>query len=122
MKNWNASVGSTGEETVCDFLRKNGHTVLGRNYRMPGGEIDIIARAPDGTLVFVEVKTLARERADGLVPEDEMSSSKMRKTRRAAELYANAHADLVRDDRGWRIDVIAVVLTDPPTIRHYESI
>lgn len=27
-----------------------------RNYRVRAGEIDLIARAPDGTLVFVEVR------------------------------------------------------------------
>ena len=118
----NESVGEIGEDLAVSFLKKNGHVVLDRNKRMPGGEIDIVARAPTGELVFVEVKTLADESAGRLSPEDEVSSAKLTKMRRVAGLYANAHPKLVREDRGWRIDVIAVVLTDPPKMRHYENV
>ena len=118
----NKEIGSIGEDLATSFLKKNGYVVLHRNKRMPGGEIDVIARAPAGELVFVEVKTLADESAGRLSPEDEVSSAKLQKMRRAAGLFANANPKLVREERGWRIDAIAVVLTDPPTIRHYENV
>ena len=41
------------------FLQDQGLRLLVRNYRTPGrggGEIDLIMRAPDTTLVFVEVR------------------------------------------------------------------
>jgi putative endonuclease len=116
------SVGIIGEDIAASFLRKNGYIILGRNKRMPGGEIDIIARAPAGEFVFVEVKTLASEDAGQLSPEDEVSSAKLKKMRRAAGIYANANAKLIDEEHGWRIDAIAVVLTDPPTIRHYTNV
>ncbi len=47
--------GRGAEEAAARYLCALGFTILKRNLRAPGGEIDIVAR--DGeTLVFVEVK------------------------------------------------------------------
>ena len=51
--------GDTGEDAALAFLQDQGLRLLVRNYRTPGrggGEIDLIMRAPDTTLVFVEVR------------------------------------------------------------------
>jgi putative endonuclease len=51
-------VGDAAEERALQFLQEQGLRLLVRNYRTPGrggGEIDLIMRAPDATLVFVEV-------------------------------------------------------------------
>jgi putative endonuclease len=48
--------GLDGESLVCDWMQKQGFTILARNYRTAQGEIDIIARI-QSTIVFVEVKT-----------------------------------------------------------------
>jgi putative endonuclease len=54
-------LGIRGEKLARRFLRQNGYKVLYRNFRgHSGGEIDIVCR-DDDTLVFVEVKTRARE-------------------------------------------------------------
>lgn len=56
MNNIPYSIGRMGEDFVSDFLTKKGFSILCRNYRIKGGEIDIIAS--DNTfLVFTEVKT-----------------------------------------------------------------
>jgi putative endonuclease len=58
----NSQIGKIGEEFVCRYLERNGYTIIKRNYRIKGGEIDIIAS--DGVyLAFVEVKT---RKPDGL--------------------------------------------------------
>ena len=52
-------VGDAGEDAALAFLQDQGLRLLVRNYRTPGrggGEIDLIMRAPDTTLVFVEVR------------------------------------------------------------------
>lgn len=50
------NIGNQGENLACEYLKKQGYKILERNYRIRGGEIDIVAR--DGQyLVFVEVKT-----------------------------------------------------------------
>lgn len=49
-------IGNIGEESVCTYLIKNGYTITARNYRIKGGEIDIIAENAD-YIAFVEVKS-----------------------------------------------------------------
>lgn len=45
-----------GEKLAANYLTGKGYTVLCTNFRIKGGEIDIIA-LDRGTLVFAEVKT-----------------------------------------------------------------
>lgn len=35
--------GKLGESKVCEYLAERGYTISARNYRIKGGEIDIIA-------------------------------------------------------------------------------
>ncbi len=54
--------GDAAEDRALAFLRARGLALVARNYRTPGrggGEIDLIVRAADGTLVFVEVRKRA---------------------------------------------------------------
>ena len=51
--------GDAAEDHALQHLQAQGLQLLQRNYRTPGrggGEIDLIMRDPDGTLVFVEVR------------------------------------------------------------------
>ena len=52
--------GDAAEDEALRYLQKQGLRLLQRNYRTPGrggGEIDLIMGAPDGTTVFVEVRS-----------------------------------------------------------------
>jgi putative endonuclease len=52
-------VGDAAEDAALQHLQDRGLRLLQRNYRTPGrggGEIDLIMRAADGTVVFVEVR------------------------------------------------------------------
>ena len=106
---------------ACSFLKERGYVVLRRNVRVPGGEIDIVARSPIGILVFVEVKTLSGE-SEALMPEDNANAAKLIKMRRSAMIFAGSHNDLFDEKNGWQIDLVAVVLANPPKIRHYENV
>jgi putative endonuclease len=56
--------GDAAEDRALAHLLRHGLRLVARNYRTPGrggGEIDLILRERDGTLVFVEV----RKRATG---------------------------------------------------------
>lgn len=55
--------GARAEAMAADFLSQRGLRVVARNYRVRGGEIDLICRE-GATLVFVEVR-LRRSRAFG---------------------------------------------------------
>lgn len=48
--------GKLGEESVCLYLENLGYKIIVRNYRIKGGEIDIIAQNDEYT-AFVEVKS-----------------------------------------------------------------
>ena len=58
-------VGAKAEERACAHLQDQGLQLVQRNYRVArgphakGGEIDLIMRDRDGTLVFVEVRSRA---------------------------------------------------------------
>lgn len=61
-------LGDAAEERALEHLQKHGLRLVMRNYRTPGrggGEIDLIVRASDGTLVFVEVRKRNSERFGG---------------------------------------------------------
>jgi putative endonuclease len=54
-----AWAGSQAEDMALALLLGRGMRLVMRNFRTPGrggGEIDLIMREPDGTLVFVEVR------------------------------------------------------------------
>ena len=51
--------GNLAEDRALQHLQVAGLRLLVRNYRTPGrggGEIDLIMREPDGTVVFIEVR------------------------------------------------------------------
>ncbi|MHB9019286.1 MAG: YraN family protein [Minisyncoccota bacterium] len=145
----NIKIGQIGEDLACQYLLDNKYKILNRNYRETWGEIDIIGKDQSGVLVFIEVKTLRVQTclkmfhtsvkhsniAPGLKPEDNLSQSKLNKVKRTAYLYANNHPELINDEMGWRIDLIAIEidhsnpgtlnqkeLAEFSTIRHYEGI
>lgn len=52
--------GQAAEDRALAYLQAAGLALVARNYRTPGrggGEIDLVMRTPDGTLVFVEVRS-----------------------------------------------------------------
>lgn len=56
------AAGDAAEDLALAHLQRQGLKLLARNYRTPGrggGEIDLVMREPDGTLVFVEVRQRA---------------------------------------------------------------
>lgn len=117
------SLGKLGEDLACKYLSQNGYRIIERNYRKPYGEIDIIAQAKNGTLVFCEVKTLSSVNQDLLTPEDHMTASKLRKLQKTAQVFTRENPRFVREDRGSRIDLLAVEMRNSASsIRHYENL
>ena len=120
----NFDVGMFGEKISCDYLRSHGYKVLERNVRFPFGEIDIVARHKNKTLVFVEVKTMIYSfSVNSLKPEDQMTIAKQKKFKRAVLAYVASHQNLVRDDKGFQLDVLAIDLfpDERNEVRHYEN-
>ena len=118
------ALGADGERRAADFLSDKGYLVIGSNYRRVFGEVDLIAKSPDGILVFVEVKTLGIKEGKGLVPEDHMTASKILKLRRICEGFAWLHSELWSEGRGWRLDLVAISVSEDGKyeIAHYENV
>jgi putative endonuclease len=93
--------GDKGEEMAGRVLQRAGYFILSNNYCVRGGEIDIIARAPDGTVVFVEVKLRAQE------PEDHRTLVPFRKLARIR--LAAKHYLLEYGPARVRFDLILLV-------------
>ena len=105
--------GREAEQAVGEHLEREGWTVLARNWRGGGGELDLVVRR-DGSLRFVEVK--ARETDDERLDEA-VTPSKRSKLRAAARAWLLEHgeppdegcflvAQLVLRDGGWDIALI----------------
>jgi len=125
--NRKTELGKIGEDLACGYLVEKGYKIIERNWKKPWGELDIIARGPDKTLVFVEVKTM-KHFTSGIKPEDQMTAAKLGKVRRAASLYAGSGRTTV-SKRGWRIDALALTVNlkedgeyTLASIAHYENI
>jgi putative endonuclease len=77
--------GSEGEDLACARLAQAGLHVLSRNWRCRAGELDIVARDPDGSLVFVEVRRRASSAFGGAAAS--ITPAKQLRLARAAEFY-----------------------------------
>lgn len=94
--------GRLGEEAVCRYLEDQGYKITARNYRIKGGEIDIIAQNPD-YIAFVEVKT---RKPDSLASGfDAVNKRKKGLIIRAASDYCCKHPNVLQP----RFDVAQVI-------------
>jgi putative endonuclease len=94
--------GERGETLAYWFLRQAGYTIVARNRRARGGELDLIAW--DGpVLAFVEVKT----RTSGTLarPEDAVTREKQRRIARAARQYLRR---IRKKPEAHRFDIVSV--------------
>jgi len=108
----NRGTGNLGEEIAANFLIARGYTILERNFRCKGGEVDIVARDPaDRSLVFIEVKT-RRGLAYG-VPQLAVTPFKQRQVSKAALTWLSKNR---LHDTNARFDVIAILMS--PGGRH----
>lgn len=103
----NQTVGARGEELAAGHLKANGYQILERNARSRGGEVDIVARDRDGTIVFVEVKT--RSSLTFGLPQQAVTSRKQRQIAKGALTWLSRNRS---HDQAARFDVIAVLLHD----------
>ena len=96
-------IGNLGEEKATEYLKRKGYTIIARNYRTNGGELDIVARKR-GLLVFVEVKTRAYDAYGG--PTGAVTKAKQRKMVRAATQFIKEQKPQFTD---IRFDIICVL-------------
>lgn len=77
-------LGRSGEKRVEKYLKKQGCTILHRNYVTPFGEADLIVRDKD-EIAFVEVKTRLTDCFGA--PREAVREDKQRRYRKIAQYY-----------------------------------
>ena len=102
MKRQAAERRGRGAETLaCWYLRLHGWRILARRARVPGGEVDVVARRGK-ILAFIEVKARATEDAAAFA----LDEWRLRRVVAAAERLAPRY---LRDGDDVRIDALFVV-------------
>ena len=104
----NTNVGNQGEDIACWYLKKQGYKILERNFRIRGGEIDIVAQDKD-YLVFVEVKT--RYSHEYGLPVESMTHWKIKHLLKTAMFYLQR---VGWGDKPYRLDFVGVDYISSP--------
>lgn len=113
----NIQTGKKGEDIACDYVKKLGYKIIDRNWHYSkNAEIDIIALDKD-CIVFIEVKTRKSE-INGH-PFEAITKNKIDKIITAAYAYLALSPEKYKD---YRIDGIAIVGLNNPTIEHIKNI
>ena len=97
--------GDAAEDRALAHLQAQGLRLMARNYRTPGrggGEIDLVMRDADGTLVFVEVRKRASTSHGGAAAS--VSPTKQRRIVLAARHYLLR----LREPPPCRFDVVSM--------------
>lgn len=108
--------GKEGEGRAAEYLIKKGYTILERNCRIGGSELDIIA-LKDGFIVFVEVKS--RDSESHGYPEEFVDEKKIKKIVDGAKMFSvrKKYRNML-----IRFDVISVLWkAEGFSIEHYEN-
>ena len=81
--------GDQGEALAGRYLEARGYALLERQWRCRYGELDLVARSPEGVLCFVEVK----RRGPGSIglPREFVDARKRERLRKAAAAYLAEH-------------------------------
>lgn len=112
------ALGELAEQQALRHLQAAGLRLLQRNYRTPGrggGEIDLIMRERDGTLVFVEVRRRRSGTHGGAAAS--VGATKQRRIVLAARHYLMRLATLPP----CRFDVVSVEGDAPATVHWLRS-
>lgn len=112
------AIGKLGEDLALKFLKNKGFLVITRNFRVRGGEIDLVCQKA-GKLNFVEVKT--RTNLAFGYGEESVNYFKRRRLKTAILEYLSRNN--VRQK--WQVDVVIIELdlaTKKAKVRYYEAV
>jgi putative endonuclease len=108
-------LGRVGENTAARFLIRRGYSILERNWRVRGGEVDIIV-AKDSTLVFVEVKS--RTSTEYGTGEEAITYTKRKRLIKAAKVYLRYRGK----EYNCRFDVISILFDERGKVKEINHI
>ena len=106
-------LGNLGEELATQYLKNHQYKILACKWQKRTGEIDIIARDQDKTIVFVEVKTRTSDNFGSA--QEAVNFLKQRKLIKTAQYYI---LENYKFEVPWRIDVITLELDSEKRLAH----
>jgi len=98
--------GARAEARALAYLQGRGLALVVRNYRCKGGEIDLVMREADGTLVFIEVRERASRAFGGAAAS--VTPAKQRRILLAAAHFLAARQAGGAPAEACRLDVVAL--------------
>ena len=120
-------LGNLGERLACEYLVDNGYNILGKNWRVAFGEIDIIAQKKSPfwrlflrsgkPICFVEVKAIMSN--NNFFPEEKVNYKKQRKLKQLASLWLSKNK--YSQNYPYQIDIAGIVVNEGTRIAklHY---
>lgn len=106
-------LGDLGEKLACEYLVDKGFNIMGKNWGISFGEIDIIARKKfrlfslkPRPIHFVEVKTITANA--GFFPEQHVNYKKQQKLRNLAQIWLQKNKYKINTP--YQIDIIGIVV------------
>ena len=108
--------GNIGENKAAAYLENKGFSIIERNYRTKGGEIDIIAYK-DSVIVFVEVKSLPNGSPEFL--QRELNRQKLQRIVKTSKRFLLNHRQY--SNSYVRYDVMVIDMPGMPDVYHIEN-
>ena len=108
--------GNAGEDKASKYLVENGYSIITRNFRTKGGEVDIIA-GKDNVVVFVEVKSLPNGTSELL--QTELNRRKLQRIVKSSKCFLLKHRQY--SNSYVRYDVIVIDMPGYPDVYHIEN-
>jgi len=100
--------GELGEKIATNYLKKNGYSIIDRNFKVKFGEIDIVASKGD-VIHIIEVKTKTSDNKG--LPYEQVNSKKLRNLIKLSSLYSKYKK--LKDSK-LSIDIVSILLTKNP--------
>ncbi|MCF0243029.1 MAG: YraN family protein [Treponema sp.] len=116
MRKDNKTTGSEGENRAYDYLKSKDFEIIARNWRIKGGEIDLIAKKGE-TIVFFEVKTLPNATLDML--KAVLGPQKQQRIIKTSKRFLQINRQY--SNYFVRFDVIIFDMQDLPPVYHIEN-
>ncbi|HAJ94839.1 MAG TPA: YraN family protein, partial [Actinobacteria bacterium] len=100
----NKKIGALGEAAAGKYIEGKSYQILLRNYSVPMGEIDLIAKK-DNIIVFIEVKTRTNQRYGN--PEESINIARVGRIRKVAQYFLKGFKG--SGDYDIRFDIISIL-------------
>ena len=104
----------TGATMAALFLERRGYEVLATSWTCEAGTVDVVARAPEGEIVFAEA-ALSEDRAAGF-PEERLDDAARARMEALSAAWLAGHDC---GDRRVRFDVVSALVLDARAGRAY---